>query len=152
MCGIAGVVAPGNPGKAAEAVARMTDALARRGPDGCGIHDWPDAILGHRRLAIFDLSAAGDQPMLSRDGRVGIVFNGAIYNFQTLRSQLEKVGHEFRSRSDTEVLIEGYLEWGMDVLLERIRGMFAFALWDEKQGKLWLVRDRLGVKPLLFAQ
>jgi asparagine synthase (glutamine-hydrolysing) len=152
MCGIAGVVSPGNPAKAADAVARMTDALARRGPDGCGVHRWPAAVLGHRRLAIFDLSAAGDQPMLSRDGRVGVVFNGAIYNFLALRSDLEELGHAFTSRTDTEVLVEGYLEWGMDGLLERIRGMFAFALWDERTEKLWLVRDRLGVKPLVYSE
>jgi len=152
MCGIAGIVAAGNRDRAVDAVGRMTDALARRGPDGCGVHHWPAAVLGHRRLAIFDLSAAGDQPMLSRDGRVGIVFNGAIYNFLLLRAELEKSGHAFTSRTDTEVLVEGYLEWGMDGLLERIRGMFAFALWDDRAGKLWLVRDRLGVKPLVYSE
>jgi len=152
MCGIAGVVSPRGAASASEAVARMTAALARRGPDGTGIRSWPLAVLGHRRLAIFDLSAAGDQPMLSRDGQIGIVFNGAIYNFLALKSELEARGHVFSSRTDTEVLVEGFLEWGMDGLLERIRGMFAFALWDQRSGRLWLVRDRLGVKPLVYAE
>jgi asparagine synthase (glutamine-hydrolysing) len=130
----------------------MVRSLERRGPDSEGVHAWQSAILGHRRLSIFDLSEAGRQPMLSRDGSIGVVFNGAIYNFPELRAELEGQGHSFRSRTDTEVLIEGYLAWGLGKLVSRLRGMFAFALWDDTSRKLCLVRDRLGVKPLFFHQ
>jgi asparagine synthase (glutamine-hydrolysing) len=152
MCGIAGIVGFGDRRDAERRVRRMTGALARRGPDGEGVETWEAAALGHRRLAIFDLSEAGRQPMLSGDGRAGVVFNGAIYNFTALRSELEARGHRFRSRTDTEVLVRGYGEWGIDRLVSRLRGMFAFALWDEAARKLFLVRDRLGVKPLVFAR
>ncbi|HZI17559.1 MAG TPA: asparagine synthase (glutamine-hydrolyzing) [Pyrinomonadaceae bacterium] len=152
MCGIAGIVGHGERGRAAEACAAMVGALARRGPDGEGMEAWDSAVLGHRRLAIFDLSEAGRQPMLSEDGRVGVVFNGAIYNWRALRSELEREGHRFRSRTDTEVLVEGYRAWGVDRLVARLRGMFAFGLWDDAARKLFLVRDRLGVKPLVYAE
>lgn len=125
--------------------------LARRGPDGQGVHVWPEAVLGHRRLSIFDLSELGAQPMLSPDGSVGITFNGAIYNFRELRFELERLGYHFKSHTDTEVLLHGYDAWGLDNLLEYIRGMFAFALWDDRKRTLFLVRDRLGVKPLLYS-
>jgi asparagine synthase (glutamine-hydrolysing) len=128
----------------------MTRALSHRGPDGSGVEAWPQAVLGHRRLAIFDLSEMGRQPMLSPDGRIGVVFNGAVYNFQTLRRELEARGYGFKSNTDTEVLVHGYREWGIDSLVERLRGMFAFALWDARSLKLFLVRDRLGVKPLVY--
>jgi asparagine synthase (glutamine-hydrolysing) len=128
----------------------MVRSLARRGPDGDGIYQWPTGIFGHRRLAIFDLSDAGRQPMLSADGQVGVTFNGAIYNFPDLRADLEKAGHRFHSQTDTEVLVEGYREWGIDGLVPRLRGMFAFAIWDNSQRSLYLVRDRLGVKPLVY--
>ncbi|HEX5735895.1 MAG TPA: asparagine synthase (glutamine-hydrolyzing) [Blastocatellia bacterium] len=151
MCGIAGLI--GEPdGQAARArVASMTGALARRGPDGEGIEVWSQAALGHRRLAIFDLSGAGRQPMLSEDARVGVVFNGAIYNFLDLRRDLQSLGHLFKSDTDTEVLINGYFEWGLDGLVARLKGMFAFGLWDDRSQRLFLVRDRLGVKPLFYA-
>ncbi len=126
-------------------------SLERRGPDSQGIATWPGATLGHRRLAILDLSPAGHQPMLSDDGQVGLVFNGCIYNFRELRSDLEQRGCRFRSNTDTEVLLHGYREWGIDRLVGRLRGMFAFAVWDQPLRKLTLVRDRLGVKPLIFA-
>jgi asparagine synthase (glutamine-hydrolysing) len=129
----------------------MTAAMAHRGPDAEGIESWSDAVLGHRRLCIFDLTDAGRQPMLSPDGRVGVVFNGAIYNFPELKRDLESAGYAFRSRTDTEVLIHGYVEWGLEELLRRMRGMFAIALWDDRERKLFLVRDRHGVKPLYFA-
>jgi len=128
----------------------MLGALAKRGPDGHGIYAWDNAVFGHRRLAIFDLSEAGRQPMLSPDGRIGVTFNGAIYNFTALRSELSARGYRFGSRSDTEVLVHGYDAWGIDGLVERLHGMFAFALWDDRSQTLHLVRDRLGVKPLLF--
>jgi asparagine synthase (glutamine-hydrolysing) len=130
----------------------MVQALRRRGPDSEGIESWPGAVLGHRRLSILDLSEAGRQPMLSRDGNTGLVFNGCVYNFQELRAELEKSGREFRSHTDTEVLLEGYAEWGVEKLVARCRGMFAFGLWDEREQKLVLVRDRLGVKPLFYAE
>jgi asparagine synthase (glutamine-hydrolysing) len=130
----------------------MVDELKRRGPDSQGMESWPEAALGHRRLAILDLSAAGHQPMISEDGQIGLVFNGCIYNFLELREELEKCGHQFRSRSDTEVLLRGYREWGIDALAPRLRGMFAFAIWDEPRRTLTLARDRLGVKPLIYCE
>lgn len=129
----------------------MTDAMARRGPDSEGIESWPKAVLGHRRLSIFDLSPLGRQPMLTPDGQLGIVFNGAIYNFLALRAELEQAGYRFVSQCDTEVLLHGYRHWGIRELIRRCRGMFAIGLWDQKEEVLYLVRDRLGVKPLLYA-
>jgi len=152
MCGIAGVVGFGERGAAVEACAAMVRALARRGPDGEGLEAWDAAVLGHRRLAIFDLSEQGRQPMLSADGRVGVVFNGAVYNWRALRAELEREGHRFHSQTDTEVLVEGYRAWGIDRLVARLRGMFAFGLWDDAERRLFLVRDRLGVKPLVYAE
>lgn len=150
MCGIAGVA--GQPqGETAESVLRaMVGAIAHRGPDGEGIESWPDVTLGHRRLAIIDLSDAGRQPMLSEDRQVGVVFNGCIYNFLEIREELEGHGHKFRSQCDTEVLVRGYQQWGIDQLAPKLRGMFAFAVWDNRCRKLFLVRDRLGVKPLIY--
>ncbi len=130
----------------------MVSALRLRGLDGEGLDVWPDAALGHRRLAILDLSEAGRQPMSSADGEIGLVFNGCIYNFLELRKELEARGCVFRSRCDTEVLLEGYREWGIDRLVQRIRGMFAFAIWDQPRRILFLVRDRLGVKPLVYSR
>lgn len=151
MCGIAGLAGTINQGAAVKTVGEMTCALARRGPDGEGIEVWSEAVLGHRRLAIFDLSEAGRQPMLSPDRRIGVVFNGAIYNFHQLRADLSERGYNFSSDTDTEVLVHGYREWGIDNLVGRLRGMFAFGLWDDETRKLFLVRDRLGVKPLIYA-
>lgn len=150
MCGIAGIVGVNNKHAAEQKTAAMLKVLERRGPNDEGVHLWDDAILGHRRLSILDLSAAGHQPMLSPDGQVGVVFNGAIYNFLLLRRELEKSGYEFKSSSDTEVLVHGYDAWGIDGLLQKIEGMFAVALWDSRQKKLFLFRDRLGVKPLMY--
>ena len=151
MCGIAGYVGDIDPGQRRKAVARFTAALARRGPDDEGLEEWRLATLGHRRLSIFDLSPTGHQPMLSEKDDIGIVFNGAIYNFKQLRAELEARSHKFNSETDTEVLLNGYLEWGIDRLAEKIDGMFAFAIWDDRSQQLFLVRDRLGVKPLVFA-
>jgi asparagine synthase (glutamine-hydrolysing) len=150
MCGIAGIVGDIEPQSASTAVRRMLSALARRGPDSEGIETWHAAVLGHRRLAIFDLSKAGNQPMLSKDRSVGVVFNGAIYNYRELRKELIALGYAFESNTDTEVLIHGYQQWGLDRLVSNLRGMFAFALWDNSSKKLYLTRDRLGVKPLVF--
>jgi len=151
MCGIAGTAGFGDCDEAQVSVRRMMSTLARRGPDGEGLKVWDGSVLGHRRLSIFDLSDAGRQPMLSPDSNVGVVFNGAIYNFRELRVDLEAKGYQFKSQTDTEVLLHGYDAWGFDGLISRLRGMFAFALWDDRNGTLFLVRDRLGVKPLLYS-
>jgi asparagine synthase (glutamine-hydrolysing) len=151
MCGIAGLIGTDSEVGRTGAVRKMTDSIARRGPDGEGMNVWDEAVLGHRRLAIIDLSDAGRQPMLSADGSIGVIFNGEIYNFLDLRSELIGRGHDFTSDTDTEVLIHGYQSWGLDELVSRLRGMFAFALWDDRARKCFLVRDRLGVKPLLYS-
>jgi asparagine synthase (glutamine-hydrolysing) len=151
MCGIAGFVHRSQPDLARSATAVMVATLARRGPDSEGFHAFPAAVLGHRRLSIYDLSGAGNQPMLSPDGQLGVVFNGAIYNHLELRAELEAKGYRFRSRTDTEVLLHGYHAWGIDTLLTRLRGMFAIGLWDNLSERLFLFRDRLGVKPLHYA-
>jgi asparagine synthase (glutamine-hydrolysing) len=150
MCGLAGYVGASGAERASEVVGCMVRALERRGPDSEGIARWPGAVLSHRRLAILDLSPAGHQPMLSDDGRIGVVFNGCIYNFAELRRELEQSGHRFRSNCDTEVLVRGYEQWGIDALVRRLHGMFAFAVWDNARRSLSLVRDRLGVKPLVY--
>jgi len=150
MCGIAGYVSALRARATEPAVRTMVRALERRGPDSEGLENWDCATLGHRRLAILDLSEAGSQPMLSADRQIGIVFNGCIYNFLELRRELESRGNRFRSDCDTEVLLHGYREWGIDALVGRLRGMFAFAVWDNPRRVLTLARDRLGVKPLVF--
>ena len=148
MCGIAGMVSTGRG--APDSLPAMLRALQRRGPDSEGVYSWPGATFGHRRLAIFDLSSAGAQPMVTADGATGVVFNGAIYNFLELRADLVRSGFAFRSDTDTEVLLAGYRAWGIDRLVARLQGMFAFALWDASADRLFLVRDRLGVKPLVY--
>lgn len=147
MCGIAGFFGRGDRTD----LERMTSALAHRGPDGSGYHVEAGApvFLGHRRLAIVDL-AAGHQPMWNEDGQVGIVYNGEIYNHLELRAELISRGHRFTSdHSDTEVLVHGWEEWGTD-LPRRLNGMFAFAIFDRRQGCLFLARDRFGEKPLYY--
>lgn len=149
MCGIAGVWNVSGDTVSAGLLRRMTDVLAHRGPDGEG--HYLDGTLGlcHRRLAIIDLSPAGHQPMANESGTVIVTFNGEIYNFQKLRIELEARGHQFHSRTDTEVLVHGYEEWGDDVVT-RLNGMFAFGLWDSVRRRLVLARDRYGVKPLYY--
>lgn len=132
-------------------IERMRDVMVSRGPDACGLYVAPGIGLGHRRLSIIDLSPAGQQPMPNEDNTVHVVFNGEIYNFHDLRTQLVAAGHCFRSRTDTEVLIHGYEEWGAEELLRRVDGMFAFALWDSHARHLLLARDRVGKKPLFYA-
>ncbi|MEO0248352.1 MAG: asparagine synthase (glutamine-hydrolyzing), partial [candidate division WOR-3 bacterium] len=129
-------------------LSRMMDLLDHRGPDGGGAYCSGNVGLGHRRLSIIDLST-GHQPMCNEDRTVWVVYNGEIYNFRELRAALEAKGHRFQSQSDTEVIIHSYEEWGADSV-ERLRGMFAFALWDERRGMLCLARDRVGVKPLYY--
>ncbi|MGB0799316.1 MAG: asparagine synthetase B family protein, partial [Planktomarina sp.] len=125
----------------------MTDAISHRGPDGEG--HWIDGSigLGHRRLSIIDLSPLGHQPMMSQDGRYVLSYNGEIYNFRELRAELETKGYGFRSTSDSEVLLTALQAWGPKAL-DRLNGMFAFALWDRREKTLMLARDRYGIKPL----
>lgn len=153
MCGIVGawVWREGAAGVSRARLIQQRDRMAARGPDGAGLWLSPDhrVGLGHRRLAIIDLSEAGAQPMTSADGRHVIVFNGEIYNHEALRRELEATGHAFRSRSDTEVLLVGWQTWGEGVL-PRLRGMFAFAIWDTTERRLVLARDRFGFKPLYY--
>jgi asparagine synthase (glutamine-hydrolysing) len=149
MCGICGVLHFDGQPPSAEVLSAMTNSLYHRGPDAGGIHIDGPVGLGHRRLAIIDLSSAGRQPMTNEDGSLWITFNGEIYNFAELRKELQERGHVFRSATDTEVLLHAYEMWGVDCLA-RFNGMFAFALWDSLRQRLWLVRDRLGIKPLFY--
>ena len=152
MCGIAGIVHPDAERRVEpKLVERMCDAIRHRGPDDAGVWTGPGAGLGHRRLSIIDLSPAGHQPMCNEDGSLWIVFNGEIYNFAELREPLVRAGHGFRSRSDTEVILHLYEERGDDCV-RALQGMFAFALWDAKRRRLLLARDRLGKKPLKYAE
>lgn len=149
MCGIAGLVAfdrlhPDDRDR----VIRMRDLLAHRGPDDAGIFVDERAALGHRRLSIVDL-AAGHQPLANEADTIWIVFNGEIYNHQSVRAELENAGHRYRTRSDTETIVHAYEQWG-DGAVEHLRGMFAFAIWDAPARRLLLARDRLGVKPLYW--
>jgi len=129
----------------------MIDAQAHRGPDAWGVWSDESCALGHRRLSIIDLSDAGRQPMSNADGDILITFNGEIYNFQQLRRELESLGRNFRTRTDTEAIIYAYERWGVDCLA-KLRGMFAFAIWDRRRRRLFLARDRVGKKPLFYAQ
>src|SRR5258708_6588820 len=150
MCGISGIMdITGRRPIDSGLLRRMTDSIAHRGPDGSGFHLAPGIGLGHRRLAIIDV-AGGHQPLFNEDGSVAVSFNGEIYNFQALADELTEKGHRFRTHSDTEVIVHAWEEWGADCL-RRFRGMFAFALWDERQETLFLARDRLGKKPLYSA-
>jgi asparagine synthase (glutamine-hydrolysing) len=144
MCGIAGAIGFPN---SSEIVARMTADLRHRGPDGDGFFSDGDLALGHRRLAILDLSDTGRQPMTSRDGRFTIVLNGEIFNYVELRCDLDAA---VRGQSDTEVLLEACAAWGVETALQRANGMFAFALWDAHERELTLARDRVGEKPLVY--
>jgi asparagine synthase (glutamine-hydrolysing) len=149
MCGICGIFNLNGEPVSPVDLRRMTDAIAHRGPDGEGFYIDSFIGLGHRRLAIIDLSPLGHQPMMSADGGCSISYNGEIYNFQELRLELEAKGYPFRSRTDTEVILNAYREWGPECV-KRFNGMFAFAIWDRKQQELFLARDRFGIKPLYY--
>jgi asparagine synthase (glutamine-hydrolysing) len=150
MCGVTGIFHLDGQPASPVLLRRMADAVAHRGPDGEG-HFIDGAVgLGHRRLAIIDLSSAGHQPMQTPDGRYVVSYNGEIYNFQELRTELEALGRRFRSRTDTEVLLNALAEWGLHAI-GRFNGMFAFAFWDTKERTLLLARDRYGIKPLYYA-
>lgn len=150
MCGIIGIAGTHSDTKKQNAIATGLATLAHRGPDDSGLVQFPDSILGHRRLSIIDLGG-GSQPMQDSAGVIAITFNGEIYNYRELRTELEKVGHTFRTQSDTEVILESYRAYGPDCV-NHLDGMFAFAIWDKARQELFLARDRFGEKPLYYAQ
>lgn len=154
MCGIAGILSPCGVERLVEFVQAMAGTLTHRGPDDAGV--WADTqagvAFGHRRLSILDLSPLGRQPMRSASGRYVICFNGEVFNFARLRTELEALGHGFRGGSDTEAMLAALEQWGLAGAVDRFIGMFAFALWDAKERSLHLVRDRLGIKPMYYGQ
>jgi len=158
MCGLAGFLSTPEAlaADSGEIVREMADAVAHRGPDGHGV--WIDKsagiAFGHRRLSIVDLSPAGDQPMHSSDGRWVIIYNGELYNTEDLRSEIVRAGHtvNWRGHSDTEVILEAVSVWGIEDAVKKFNGIFALALWDRRERRLWLIRDRMGVKPLYWAR
>ena len=147
MCGIVGLV---TKKEKENTIKLMSDRIKHRGPDGDGYFIDGDVVLGHRRLSIIDLSS-GDQPMFNEDGSVVTVFNGEIYNYQELKEELIALGHDFKTKSDTEVLVHGYEEWHTD-LPKHLRGMFAFAIYDKNKNEVFLARDNFGIKPLYYAK
>tara|TARA_R110002110_G_scaffold139153_2_gene325667 strand:+ start:370 stop:2247 length:1878 start_codon:yes stop_codon:yes gene_type:complete len=151
MCGIAGIVNYKGAPVAPPVLQAMTDAIAHRGPDGEGHWIEEGVGFGHRRLAIIDLSPLAHQPMMSHDNRYVLSYNGEIYNFRELRTELETMGYPFRSQSDSEVLLTAWAAWGVRAL-DRLNGMFAFAIWDRTDKTLTLARDRYGIKPLYIAE
>lgn len=150
MCGICGEVRTAGS-ISLDAIDRINGAMQSRGPDAAGVYVQGQMAFGHRRLSILDLSAAAQQPMLDPDLGLGIVFNGCIYNFKELRSELTSKGHRFFSQGDTEVILKAYHAWGTDCV-RRFKGMFAFALWERDSGRVVLARDRLGIKPLYYTE
>ena len=148
MCGICGEVYWNGKNSSAERLDRMLQQMEKRGPDDHGLWQDQQVGLGHRRLSIIDLSDAGHQPMI--DSELSLVFNGCIYNYQALKIELEELGQEFSSHSDTEVILKAYRQWGMECV-QHFEGMFAFAIWDDHQQQLLLARDRMGIKPLYYA-
>lgn len=149
MCGITGIFNLDNEPASSVILQRMTNAIAHRGPDGEGFYVDGPIGLGHRRLAIIDLSPSGHQPMMTTDGNYVLIYNGEMYNFQEIRLELEAHGHQFHSRTDSEVVLHAYIQWGARCL-DRFNGMFAFVIWDKTRKELFLARDRFGVKPLYY--
>ena len=147
MCGICGIIRKGDN---KDIIKKMNDRIMHRGPDGEGYYIDGDVAFGHRRLSIIDLST-GDQPIYNEDSSVVTVYNGEIYNYVELRCELESLGHEFKTKSDTEVLVHGYEEWHTD-LPKHLRGMFAFAIYDKNRNEIFLARDNFGIKPLYYAK
>ena len=147
MCGICGIIRKGDN---KDIIKKMNDRIMHRGPDGEGYYIDGDVAFGHRRLSIIDLST-GDQPIYNEDNSVVTVYNGEIYNYLELRGELESLGHEFKTKSDTEVLVHGYEEWHTD-LPKHLRGMFAFAIYDKNRNEIFLARDNFGIKPLYYAK
>jgi len=160
MCGINGIYGIKNSEEAQSKLKKMNDALAHRGPDDEGVYFANEMALGHRRLSIIDLSAAGHQPMSSSDGRYTIVYNGELYNYKKIKLDLQRVTRDdspentnfiFRTNTDTEVILAAYIRWGKECL-QQFNGMFAFAIWDNEKKELFIARDRLGIKPLYYYQ
>ncbi len=151
MCGICGIFNLNGEPVSPVILRKMTDAIAHRGPDGEGFYIDSFLGLGHRRLAILDLSPAGHQPMITTDGQYALSYNGELYNFQELRLELESLGHHFHSKTDSEVVLHAYAEWG-PVCVKRFNGMFALAVWDKTRQHLFLARDRYGIKPLYYSR
>lgn len=149
MCGIAGIFNLNGEPVSPVLLRKMTDAIKHRGPDSEGFYVDSFVGLGHRRLSIIDLSRAGHQPMITEDKQFAITYNGEIYNFQDLKAELENLGHKFRSRTDTEVILQAYVQWGANCI-HKFNGMFAFAIWDKTRQELFLARDRYGIKPLYY--
>ncbi len=150
MCGFVGIFdTQGQRLVDSDLLSRMNETQHHRGPDEGGLHCEPGVGLGHRRLSIIDL-ASGQQPLFNEDHSVVVVYNGEIYNFSSLAKELQQLGHEFRTHSDTEVIVHAWEQWG-EACLKRFRGMFAFALWDRNRQTLFLARDRMGIKPLYYA-
>lgn len=149
MCGILGVISQTEIDR--NDFIRMRDTMIHRGPDDEGDYFNPEKkiALGHRRLSIIDLSEFGKQPISNEDGSIWITFNGEIYNFKEIKEKLIKLGHSFKSSTDTEVIVHGYEEWGVEIL-KQLRGMFSFGIWDENEKKMFLARDRVGIKPLYY--
>ncbi|MBB2497147.1 N-acetylglutaminylglutamine amidotransferase [Aquipseudomonas ullengensis] len=151
MCGIAGELRFNHQPADLAAIERVTHHLAPRGPDAHGFYSAGPLAFGHRRLKVMDLEAASGQPMIDNQLGLALVFNGAIYNYPELRSELEALGYQFHSRGDTEVLLKGYHAWG-EALLPKLNGMFAFAIWERDREELFIARDRLGIKPLYLSR
>src|SRR6266480_1773583 len=148
MCGICGIFDKSGAPIDRRSLESMISRLQHRGPDGNGHYVDREIGLGHRRLSIIDLGG-GAQPIANEDGTLQIVFNGEIYNFVELRKELEAFGHGFKTRSDTEVIVHAYEQWGTNCV-KRFNGMFAFAIWDKRKRELFLARDHLGIKPLYY--
>ncbi|NIO33167.1 MAG: N-acetylglutaminylglutamine amidotransferase [Gemmatimonadetes bacterium] len=151
MCGICGEIRFNGGIASTETVSLMAEAMASRGPDGSGVHHQNGSALGHRRLKVIDVSERASQPMVDSDLGLGIVYNGAVYNYPDLRAELQSKGYRFFSTGDTEVVLKAYHAWG-DRCVERLNGMFAFAIWERDSGRVFLARDRLGIKPLYYAE
>ena len=156
MCGINGILNLSDISRSKELIGRMNDCLSHRGPDDSGIFAEEGITLGHRRLSIIDLSTAGHQPMKSSDGRYTIVYNGELYNFKELKFDLQRAesganagAYLFKTNTDTEVILAAFARWGTECL-KRFNGMFAFAIWDDQDKKLFIARDRMGIKPLYY--
>lgn len=149
MCGIVGIFNLNGEPVSPVLLRKMTDAIKHRGPDSEGFYVDSFIGLGHRRLAIIDLSRAGHQPMITENKQFAITYNGEIYNFQELKRELENLGHKFKSRTDTEVILRSYVQWGANCV-QKFNGMFAFAIWDKTRQELFLARDRYGIKPLYY--
>ena len=150
MCGIAGQLRFDGSASEAAITKAMCDAQTHRGPDDAGYYTGGPVSLGIRRLSIIDLRK-GLYPLTNEEGTIHFVFNGEIYGFDALRTELEELGHRFRSNTDAETVVHGYEEWGTDCL-RKLNGMFAFALWDEPKQLLWIARDHFGIKPLYYHQ